>query len=434
MSFRSFAFLALSVAMSGAGAPGFADGGSPPAAPPQEVQREKDRHSHPSTHATVPAQPAPAAVETPVAGAVEKAVEEGSFPHSLQIPGTELSVAFGGYLKADVIQDFDAIGDATQFKTNTIPAEGTAAAAEEGRTTIQANETRLNLDLRSNAGFRAFVEGDFFGSSGGFRLRHAYGELRGLLAGQTWTTFQDISARPQTLDFEGPDGEVFVRQSLVRYTHGFSPAWKWAVAVENPTSQVAIPQGLVGSVKSDLPDFVTSLRHQGERSHFRAATIVRQIRFAGGPDVSDESAAGWGVNLSAVLKVGGSGELRAQYAVGDGISRYIESLSGQNADAVLAAADGLTTLPSQAAVVGYILNWTPKLRSGLAYSWADLDGESLLAGSSIATTQDVRVNLIHKPYELVEVGGELLWGRRENQDGTRGDAVRGLFSVIYHFN
>ncbi|NVF16419.1 hypothetical protein [Vreelandella maris] len=34
------------------------------------------------------------------------------------------------------------------------------------------------------------IEGDFFGSDGGeFRLRHAYGEWNGLLAGQTKTNF-----------------------------------------------------------------------------------------------------------------------------------------------------------------------------------------------------------------------------------------------------
>lgn len=401
--------------------------------PPEEDPRDKDHHSHPTTHEPAKATPGPVKPD-PSAGAGEKVVEQGIFPKSIQIPGTDLSFSLGGYAKVDVIQDFDAIGDATQFKTNSIPAEGTAAAAEGGRTTIQAIETRFNVDLRSKERFRAFVEGDFYGSAGSFRLRHAYGEFHGLLGGQTWSTFQDITARPLTLDFEGPDGEVFVRQAMVRYTHGLSPDWKLALAVENPSPQFAVPSGLVGSVKSNAPDFVTSVRYQKKRGHFQAATLLRKIRFAGGPEVADESDTGWGMNLSFAVKTVGTDQLLAQYVVGDAVSRYVESLSGQNVDAVLSATGDLTTLRGQALVVGYIHNWTKTLRSGVAYSWADVDGASLLEGSAIASTQDFRANLILKPYKLVEIGAEALWGRRENQDGSRGDAWRGQFSVIYHFN
>ena len=79
-----------------------------------------------------------------------KAVEEGLFPKSFKIPGTDLSLAIGGYVKVDFIQDFSGIGDAYEFKTNSIPVEGSAGADQGGRTTIHARETRFNLDLRSN--------------------------------------------------------------------------------------------------------------------------------------------------------------------------------------------------------------------------------------------------------------------------------------------
>src|ERR671915_245236 len=78
----------------------------------------------------------------------EKAVEQGPFPKSIKIPGTDLSLAIGGYVKLDFIQDFSAIGDQFEFKTTTIPARGTAAAAQSGLTTIHARESRVNFDLR----------------------------------------------------------------------------------------------------------------------------------------------------------------------------------------------------------------------------------------------------------------------------------------------
>jgi len=43
--------------------------------------------------------------------ATQKPVEAGLFPASFQIPGTGLSLANGGYVKVDFIQDFKAIGN-----------------------------------------------------------------------------------------------------------------------------------------------------------------------------------------------------------------------------------------------------------------------------------------------------------------------------------
>ena len=104
--------------------------------PGQEAPRKKDGHWKPITHEKE---------EPPT----PKAVEEGIIPKSIRIPWTDLSLKIGGYAKVDFIEDFSAIGNADQFKTNSIPAEGTDAAAKSGRTTIHARETRVNLDCRS---------------------------------------------------------------------------------------------------------------------------------------------------------------------------------------------------------------------------------------------------------------------------------------------
>jgi hypothetical protein len=40
----------------------------------------------------------------------QKVVEEGLFPASFKVPGTDVSLAIGGYVKVDFIQDFKAMG------------------------------------------------------------------------------------------------------------------------------------------------------------------------------------------------------------------------------------------------------------------------------------------------------------------------------------
>ncbi len=390
-----------------------------PAAPEPSGVTKKDEPSHPS-HPGTEAEQAP--------------VGKGLFPKSIQIPGTDASFTIGGYAKVDFIQDFDAIGNAYDFQTSSIPIAGTASADLAGRTTIHARETRFNLDVRAAKKFRAFFEGDFYGDKNAFRLRHAYGEFGRLLGGQTWSTFQDISARPLTVDFEGPDAEIFVRQALIRWTQPLSKAVKWALAVESPSPSLAVPAGESGAAQSELPDFVTSLRFTGRRGHAQLGGILRQLRFVGEGDSPDASTTGWGAHLSFNVKPFGKDELMGQLAYGEGIARYVESLSGQSADAAWTAAGDLEALPVTAVVIGFTHHWTGSVRSGISYSLADLDDAEGLSASAIRRTEDFRVNLVYTPYRLFDVAGEVLWGRRENMDGSSGEAWRGQLALIYRFN
>lgn len=366
-----------------------------------------------------------------------KVVEEGIIPKSIKIPGTDVSLGIGGYVKVDVIQDFGPIQDAYEFKVNSIPATGSAAAAQSGRTTIHARETRLNLDLRSHGGpqpLRAFVEGDFFGDNNAFRLRHGFGEYGRLLGGQTWTTFMDISARPLSLDYEGPDGELFVRQAMVRWSQPLAKHWTWAVAVESPSPQFAVPSSLSGSARSSMPDIPTHIRYERPRGHVQAGALVRQLRFDGGEGVDDLAEFGWGVSFTFSVKTVGRDQLQGQFIGGEGVARYIEGLGGQNLDAVLAPAGVLTALRSRSWMVAYTRAWSSRLKSGVAYSGADVGDDPGLSSTAIERLRDFRVSLIYSPYQLVDVGGEVMWGRRDNKDKTHGDSWRFQFAVIYRLN
>jgi DcaP outer membrane protein len=381
----------------------------------------------------------PAEGDGQTAQAGPKVVEEGVFPKSIKIPGTDLSLGIGGYVKVDFIQDFSGIGDAYEFKTNSIPVEGSSAAEQSGRTTIHARETRFNLDLRSNGTgrhrFRAFVEGDFFGDNNAFRLRHGYGEFGPLLGGQTWSTFQDISARGLTIDFEGPDGEVFVRQAMIRFTHTIDANWTVAVAAENPSPQFAVPGNLAGSARAAMPDIPGYVRYQRGSGHVQVAGLVRQLRFDSTSDAADDTATvGWGLNTTFVLPIRAGYQLLGQFAIGEGTGRYIEGLSGQNLDALLSSTGSIQGIRTQSGNLGYIHTWSATVKSGLNFSTSYVEDDAALPSTAIDRLMDVRGNLIWTPYRLVDIGGELLWGERRNKNGASGDAWRFQFAVIYRLS
>lgn len=364
----------------------------------------------------------------------EGSSEQGVFK-PIQI-GDSVTLQFGGFAKVDYIQDFDPIGNADQFKVNSIPVEGDPDTGVGGSTNISAKQTRLSFDVRADesaGGLRAYVEGDFFGSGTAFRLRHGYGEWKGLLGGQTWTTFQDISARPFSLDYEGPDSEIFVRQPMIRFTGTPSDRLEWSVAVEDPDSQVTVPTDVSGTGRSEFPDIPGRIRFKSKRGHIQVAGIVRQLRFVSEGGTTDATATGWGVNVSGKSSVLRGDAIMGHVGFGSGISRYIEAFGGENADAVLTPDGELKALDAWSFVLGYTHYWSERFNSTLSGGMVRLDNEPSQPGGAIKFIRSAHANLVYAPSRLLTIGGELMWGLRENQDEARGDALRFQFSIQYKF-
>ena len=110
--------------------------------------------------------------------------DEEILPGWWKIPKTSVQLKVGGYVKLDLIHDFNPIGSPDYFDVSKIPTDGPVGE----NTHLNVKETRLFIDTKSrikSTSIRAYVEGDFYGSGGAFRLRHAFLEIgRHLLVGQ----------------------------------------------------------------------------------------------------------------------------------------------------------------------------------------------------------------------------------------------------------
>ena len=65
---------------------------------------------------------------------------------------------------------------------------------------------------------------------------------------------------------------------------------------------------------------------------------------------------------------------------------------------------------------------------------AEVDNVDYQADSQIKSVSSAHVNLIWFPYKSVSTGLELMWGERENKDGSTGDATRLQAMIKYKFN
>lgn len=375
---------------------------------------------------------------------VNKFAAEGDFPGSVRIPRTKTSFQIGGYVQLDAIFDADRIGSDDSFVVNTIPTGGEKTGA--GNTNFSVRQTRLFLKTQTptaNWGpLVTYLEIDFFGTDGTEpRIRHAYGQVgdkNQLLAGQTWSAFQDATIFPATLDSQGPPGIVNSRRPQVRYRHAWGDEWLGVIAVEDPTSDITTPAGFTGEKSTPYPDLAGNLRWSPKWGHLQLSGVVRYLQFDP-DDGSRESEFGYGLNLTGSVKTIRLDDKHVdsvlfQAAGGNGIARYVNDTNGLGLDAVMASpGDDLDGQSLFAGVLAYQHWWTAKLGSTFCYSYVGVDNDSSQPGSAYHSGQYFVANLRYYPAERVMLGVEGLYGIREDKDGDKGDDLRVQMSAQYRF-
>ncbi|WP_028116370.1 DcaP family trimeric outer membrane transporter [Ferrimonas senticii] len=267
---------------------------------------------------------------------------------------------FGGYLKVDAryvdgdvgYQDFwlgrgGPIGDNSKFK-------------------IFANETRFNTTY-THGDVSAFLEMDFFVSPGGNevisnsynpRLRHAFINYQNWLVGQTWTTFMNTSAIPETADFAGGNaGLAFVRQGMIRYSAG-----GFQLAIENPETS----GGGADNSNEEMPDIIGKYVASGDWGNVSGAVVARQLNFINSNTSASDDDMAFGYSLAGKLNVFGKDDLRFQIHAGE-TGRYA-TINGV-ADVVNNQAQ-----ESVSYMAAYRHFWTNTLRSTVLYAGFDADG------------------------------------------------------------
>jgi hypothetical protein len=265
--------------------------------------------------------------------AQEQKTEEETPPGWFAIPKTNTRFKIGGYVKFDLIHDFNPINSPDFFDVSKIPTDG----SEGVNTNLNAKETRLFLDFRSPSKvgeLRGYVEGDFYGSSGGFRLRHAFVEIGGKwLAGQWWSNFMDENIIPPTLDFEKPAAYAFIRHPMFRWKQSLSKDSYLALALEQPSTSAQTPPA-PGTLESPLPDFTARYRVTKPWGHVQLSGFAGMLQFRPTTGEVDDVSL-FGANLSGQFNLLRKDKLSYQAVYGPGVARYRGGLSaGLDAEAI----------------------------------------------------------------------------------------------------
>ncbi|MEZ5571876.1 MAG: DcaP family trimeric outer membrane transporter [Halioglobus sp.] len=353
------------------------------------------------------------------------------------LPGTQAALAIGGFVKTDVVYNFDPLQIADRFIVGSIPVGVQETTGDEAQSSITADQSRLNFDLREATDYgvmRAFIEGDFAGSNETFRLRHAFGQWRRMLAGKTWSTFVDPEASPEEIDFEGLNARINVRQSQLRYMPKLGEEYELQFAMEDPNPEIQNGTGVTRN-----PDLVLAGRFSPrERLHMKLSLLLREIR-GQSLDGDVEKKYAWGTSISGrymTPRFDARDSVLFQLNYGKAIGRYVNDLSSiGNYDGIFNLDTGELELFTVTAGYVSLQHWwsTPQLRSNFTFGAVDVDNPGFLGGDAYRSTLRFSTNLMWSPIPSIDLGGEYLWGRRENQNGAQGDATQFQFAVRYLF-
>ncbi len=288
------------------------------------------------------------------------------------------TVAYAGYVKLDTLVQRTSGG---QMPDNSIgrdflipaliPVGGTASGYD---TDYSARQTRFILKTATDVGaahtLNSHIEMDFNVTDGGDerttnsyvpRLRQAFITYDNWLFGQAWSTFQNIAALPDSLDFIGvTPGTVFDRQPMIRYSKN-----GWQIALEQPETTVTTRTGARIMAGDDtIPDVVARYNLNRPWGSLTAAGIVRTLRISDDDfGTGTDSAMAYGLSLSGKIKVGEKDDVRFMATAGDGLGRYI-GLNIVN-DAALDAAGNLDPIFTWSGFAAYQHHWGGRLRSSI---------------------------------------------------------------------
>ncbi len=385
-----------------------------------------------------------------------------------------LLVAFATFAQAQAAQDkptldiygfgqADAIGD---FKQNNpdwydvnrpskLPAF-TEEFGKNGHFYLSPRQSRFGAKgsiPTANGDVKATFEIDMFGvgrdaGQTTIRLRHAWGQWKQIGGGQTNSAFMDVDVFPNVLDYWGPNGMLFFRNTQVfwePYRDGDSNA---RIAIEAPGASA---DAGVLSDRIELQNVKGRFPAPDLTGHYRAASgwgyvqVGGALRYIAYDDLLPNDRFdlnghvwGWGVSLSSNVKASDTDVFRLQAIYGEGIQNYFNDApvdvgAKRNPGNAFTPVVG-NSLPILGLVAYLDHTWSSTLSSSVGYSRVRVDNSDLQSPNAYHIGQYASANLLCTPVKNVMIGGEFQWAQRRNfSDGFKVDDYRVQFSFKYSF-
>lgn len=357
----------------------------------------------------------------------------------------KFSMALGGYINLRTSYDFMGAVDNIDFVPYYIPMATTYANRQ--RIMMDATTSRLYMKTIVNSSslgrIVAFVDMDFRGGdefSYTPRLRSAYVKVGGFTVGRDVTTFCDLLAGPQTVDFRGPNAYNFNFNTMIRFEQPFlRDHWTFALAAEMPRVNATYGENF-SRISQRVPDGVVYLQYawgKGRRNHLRASGVVRDMYLHNNLSGENTTRVGWGTQFSGHIAFNSFLDIFFNGVYGEGISPYIQDLAGAPYDLMADPANpgSIKTMPMWGWQAAGRLSFVPGVFwvSG-GYSNVNIENDdNLMIPDQYKKGQYIFANMFCNISSNCTLAVEYLRGYRENFSELQNTANRISLMVQYNF-
>ncbi len=365
------------------------------------------------------------------AAALSLSASAQSSPFEWQV-SDNTKIKLGGYVRFNINSDFDgSVGGGNDFVSTNIQE---SSWNNESNLGFDPSATRFSLQITQSTealgDVKVFVETDFRGSS--VRLRQAYVEAKGFIAGQAWSFMTDMAANAPTVDINGVGSRTFQRTQLFGYRHNFSDVLSAGISLEYPSFKSLYATDFT-SVNQTVPNIPVYLQLKSAAGHLKAGAMFNTLQYGDSNNQERLSEMGIGGQLSGSLRATKAITLYGQAIYGKGISNYISNLASLSTGVSLMSVDGTemeaTPMGGYSAGVGAKLSkkWSAAVSGSLVENYGDKDFfDGYFQKSTYISTA-----FFYVPAPKVTLGLEYLNGSLTNFGSDAIGAQRLSFSVKY---
>ncbi|MFI3318812.1 MAG: DcaP family trimeric outer membrane transporter [Rikenellaceae bacterium] len=354
------------------------------------------------------------------------------------------SIAIGGFVNLRTSYDVKGVVENLDFITSDIPTVSSPMTRQQ----LQMDASTSRLYFKALANTRAlgqvmiYMDFDMRGGESGSyspRLRTGYASFLGFTLGRDVTTFCDLSASPQTIDFQGPNAYNYNYATLLRYERSIcNERLGLGIAFEMP--QVSgtynmyfqpMPQRM-----PDIPIYAEYEFGATRQHHIRASAVFRDMYTYN--ELTEETNAifGWGTQLSGNIAFAPWIKLLFNGVYGQGITQYIQDLTGSGLDFTPNPETGtqLQTMPMYGAQGSLAISPTSRMTLNGGYSAVVVEKKNgYVSDDEYKRGQYIFGNIFYSVTPRMQVACEYLFGSRENMDMSKGKANRVSLMAQYNF-
>lgn len=345
--------------------------------------------------------------------------------------GDDTEASLYGYARLNMSYDLDGNRAVSTRAGSFTPANEDVT----GHFGADVQQSRLGVKVKHASGVAITVEGDFRGSgngAGSLRMRHAYGEYNGFMAGRNWSNYVSFVGNTPTLDFDSLAGTAGSqdRAEQIRYTTG-----ALSFSLEDPSSQGVLGAG--GNTRTSAPALTARIQDSADALSYSAAALISQVTADDG--TNDDSAMGYAVFGAAKFALSDMISIQGAINYTDGANGYLWR-SGSNYFGPSAYVDGnsIETIAGYGGSIGTSVALGGGRSINLGYGTTTLDLDDAIAAGATTnadaeTNQNIFLNYMWSPVQNVMMGVEYGYFDQETVAGDSTDANRIIFAAQYGF-